>query len=103
MRPDRPLILSVLLLGFGLGLIFGYCHGTAGVSVAYPWSGCSVRVCTTTMGPGGLGGLTLAILGAALLIWSLILALLSQMRLILPGRRPLARAEEAQRADRPPE
>lgn len=101
MRPDRPLIAAVLLLGFGLGLIFGYCHGTAGVNAAYPFSNCSVNLCTTTTGPGALGGLGLVLLGAVLLIWTFVLALVSQFRLLVPGQKARDWPERSPRPDRP--
>ncbi|MGA3135675.1 MAG: hypothetical protein ABSC88_06755 [Terracidiphilus sp.] len=87
MKPDRPLILSVLLLAAGLGLIFGYCHGSAGLTAALPISGASFNLCTTTTGPGALGGFALTMLGFLLLIWSLLCAIVSQIRLIGSGRK----------------
>lgn len=101
MKPDRPLILSVLLLAVGLGLVFGFCHGTAGVSAAYPFSGCSVNLCTTTTGPGALGGLMLVLLGALLLLWSFVLAIVAQFRLLVPGRKAAEWHEPTPRPDRP--
>ncbi len=87
MKPDRPLILSVLLLAAGLGFIFGYCHGTVGLNAAIPVSGASFNLCTTTTGPGALGGFALTVLGLLLLIWALLCAIVSQIRLIGQGRK----------------
>ena len=82
LKPDRPLIFSVLLLAGGLAVIFGYCHGNTGLTAAYPFSGTVLHVDFTTVGPGVLGGLALTALGALLLAWSFIVAILSQMRLL---------------------
>ena len=87
MKPDRPLIVSVLLLAAGLGLIFGYCHGTVGLNAAIPVSGASFNLCTTTTGPGALGGFALTVLGLLLLIWALVCAIMGQIRLLGPGRK----------------
>jgi hypothetical protein len=95
MKADRPLILAVLLLAAGLGLIFGYCHGTVGVSAALPLSGASLAICTTTTGPGALGGFVLTVLGVLLLLWATFLAIVAQFRLIAPGRKPEGGAKEA--------
>lgn len=101
MKPDRPLILAVVSLASGLGLVFGYCHGTAGVSAAFPLAGCSVHLCTTTNGPGALGGLALILLGALLLLWTCLLAIAAQFRGFVPGHRAPQRAESAPRSERP--
>jgi hypothetical protein len=87
MKPDRPLIVSVLLLAAGLGLIFGYCHGTVGLNAAIPVSGASFNLCTTTTGPGALGGFALTVLGALLLIWAVLCAVVGQIRLLGLGRK----------------
>ena len=87
MKPDRPLILSVILLAAGLGIVFGYCHGTVGLNVAIPVSGASFILCTTTTGPGALGGFALTVLGVLLLIWALICSIIGEIRLLGPSRR----------------
>jgi hypothetical protein len=87
MKPDRPLIVSALLLAAGLGLIFGYCHGTVGLNAAIPVSGASFNLCTTTTGPGALGGFALTVLGLLLLIWAVLWAVVGQIRLLGPGRK----------------
>lgn len=81
MRPDRPLILSVLLIAAGLGLTIGYCTGSAGVSPSYPLSGASLRLSLTTFGPAALGGPTLTALGLVLLLWAWICAIFRQLGL----------------------
>jgi hypothetical protein len=82
MKPDRLLIVSVLCLSSGLGLIFGYCDGTVGVNAAFPLTGCSLHICTTTNGPGALGGMVLTVLGAALLLCATLVAIIHQVQLI---------------------
>jgi hypothetical protein len=84
MRIDRLLIVSVLCLSSGLGLIFGYCNGTVGANAAYPLAGCSLHICTTTNGPGALGGLVLTTLGVVLLLFATLAAIVNQF---LPSAR----------------
>jgi len=86
MKPDRPLIVSVIVLATGLGTIFGYCHGTVGLNIVIPVSGASFNLCTTTTGPGALGGFALTVLGVLLLIWALICAIIGQIRPIDSSR-----------------
>ena len=77
MRADRPLIGAVIFLGLGLGLIFGYCTGTTGFSAAYPFSGSTLHVDFTTIGPAVIGGVALSAIGAVLLIWAILAAILT--------------------------
>ncbi len=83
MKPDRPLIISVLCLAIGLGVILGYCNGTSSLSAAYPFSGTVLHVNITTVGVGVLGGLFLTGLGLLLLVWSFIAAIVSQIGLMM--------------------
>lgn len=78
MRIDRLLIVSFLCLSAGLGLIFGYCNGNVGANAAWPLSGCSLQISTTTNGPGALGGLIFTALGAALLLCATLIAVINQ-------------------------
>jgi hypothetical protein len=80
LKPDRFVIGSVLFLSWGLWLIFGYCNGTAGMSLASPLSGASLNICITTNGPGASGGVVLTSIGALLLIWALIWSIVGQFR-----------------------
>lgn len=80
MKPDRFVIASVLFLSTGLGLIFGYCNGTAGMSASFPLSGASLSICTTTTGPGALGGVALTATGVLLLLCALLLSIVGQFR-----------------------
>jgi hypothetical protein len=82
MRSDRPLIVSILLLASGLGLIVGYCNGSAGFNAAYPVSGASLQLALTTTGPAALGGLILTVLGLLAMIWALICAFIGQIQMI---------------------
>jgi hypothetical protein len=61
-------------------LIFGYCHGNVGAYAGWPIDGCSLQISTTTTGPGALGGLVLAVLGALLLIIATIVAIIHQFQ-----------------------
>jgi hypothetical protein len=85
MKPDRSLIASVAFLAIGLGILFGYCHGTAGLSAAIPVSGASFNLCITTTGPGALGGFAMTVIGVLLLLWAVFLAIMGQIRLLGPG------------------
>jgi hypothetical protein len=81
-KPDRPLICSVLCLAAGIGLILGYCHDSSSFAAAYPFSGSMLHVDFSTAGPGVLGGLALLALGLLLLAWSFIAAIVNQVGLI---------------------
>jgi hypothetical protein len=87
MKSERLLIASVLCLSAGLGLIFGYCHGTAGASFGWPLDACSLQISTTTSGPGAIGGLALTVLGAFLLVCATLVAIVSQI-LLSTRRKP---------------
>ncbi|HKR86111.1 MAG TPA: hypothetical protein VJS37_18260 [Terriglobales bacterium] len=58
MNSERSLIGAVVFLVAGLGLIFGYCHGTIGVSGAYPVAGAAMEISIKTIGwPAIVGAL----------------------------------------------
>jgi hypothetical protein len=82
MKPDRFVIASVLFLAIGLYFTFGYCNGTVGFSAGWPLSATTFNISLTTNGPGALGGPALVGLGAILLLWALVCAVVSQIRLI---------------------
>lgn len=79
MKPDRPLIVSILLLAGGLYLIFGYAHGTAGLSAAMPISNSTLHINVDTTGIAALGGIALLGVGVLLLVWAFLGALVSQL------------------------
>jgi hypothetical protein len=79
MNLHRVLIGSVVFLAVGLGLIFGYCHGTAAFGAAYPVAGTSLQVSVTTTGLPALTGFGFTVIGLALLIWAFVAAVLEQM------------------------
>lgn len=79
MKPDRPLIASLLALAGGLSLILGYCNGSTSFNAAYPFNGSILHIDITTTGPGVLGGLALIALGLLLMAWALIAAVVSQI------------------------
>jgi hypothetical protein len=82
MKSDWLLILSVLCLGFGLGVILGYCTDHSSFAAAYPFARSVLHVDFTTVGPGVLGGLALLLLGCVLLVWAFFAAILGQIRSI---------------------
>jgi len=82
MKPDRPLIASILFLAAGLCMTFWYCQGTAGLSAGFPVSSSTIHFSLTTSGPAALGGIVLTAVGVALLIWSVLVAIFVQLRSI---------------------
>jgi hypothetical protein len=68
MNAERTLIISVAFLALGLGLIFGFCHGNAGFSAAYPPSGASFQLSLTTTGLPAEGGFAATVIGVVLLL-----------------------------------
>ena len=79
MNCERSVIASVLLLTLGVGLIFGYCHGTVGFSAAHPVSATSLQVSITTTGLPALAGSVSTVIGVLLLIVALIQAIVGQV------------------------
>lgn len=75
MKSGLPLILSVLFLAAGLGVLIGYCHGSASFNAAYPFSGSMLHIDMSTSGPGVLGGLLCTAIGVLLLLWAFFAAL----------------------------
>ncbi len=93
MKSDRPLIASVLFLAAGLGLIFGFCHGTEGLSAAFPVAASTLQLSFVTTGPAALGGIALTAIGLLLLIWALLAAIAGQASLLTGTPRPPKRVE----------
>lgn len=71
---------STLILAAGLSLIFGYCHGTAGLTTAVPIAKSSLEINISTAGAAGLGGFALTVIGLLLLIVTLIGAIVGLFR-----------------------
>ncbi|HUO16879.1 MAG TPA: hypothetical protein VMX38_17985 [Verrucomicrobiae bacterium] len=75
----RTLIASIVFLGLGLGLIFGFTHGTAGFSAAYPASGASLQLSINTTGMPAMAGFGATLLGTLLLLIALIQAIVAEL------------------------
>lgn len=86
MNCERSLIASVFFLVTGLGLIFGYCHGTIGLSGAYPVAGAAVEVSIKTTGLPAILGVSATLIGVVLLVVALVQAVVAQVR--WPGEKP---------------
>jgi hypothetical protein len=82
MKCDRPLILGMVLFAVGLGLTLGYCHGNAGLNVAYPFAGSLLKLNLETYGPAAVGGPLVTLLGLIVLAWALFCAVLAQFGLM---------------------
>jgi hypothetical protein len=79
------LIVSILFLAGGLTLIFGYAHGTAGLSAALPIAGSTLNINVNTAGLPALGGIALLAIGVLFLLWALIAAIAGQLMLFAGG------------------
>lgn len=88
MNSERSLIASVVFFLIGLGLIFGYCHGTIGVSGAYPIAGAALDVAIKTTGWPAVAGTAATLIGVVLLIVALVQAIVAQVR--WPGEKTRA-------------
>jgi hypothetical protein len=88
MNSERTLIASVVFLCVGLGLIFGYCHGTVGFNAAYPASGTSLQISINTMGMPAILGAAATVLGTLLLIAASVQALFGQFNWTPENPRP---------------
>jgi uncharacterized membrane protein YphA (DoxX/SURF4 family) len=74
------LVFAVVCLAAGIGVIFGYCHGTTGLQFGYPLSASSIHIDITTTGAGVPIAVGLLAIGAFLLIVATILALVGLFR-----------------------
>ncbi|MFZ0808647.1 MAG: hypothetical protein WAN03_20805 [Candidatus Sulfotelmatobacter sp.] len=79
MKAERILIAAVVFLAVGLGLIFGYSHGTAGFSAAYPFSGASLQIAINTTGLPAMTGFAATMLGVILLAIALVQAIFAEL------------------------
>jgi hypothetical protein len=78
MKSDYVLLGSVLLLAIGLGLLFGYTHGTINFTAGSPVSVTSLQVSIKTTGLAAITGVPLTVLGLLLLIAAAITAIVRQ-------------------------
>jgi hypothetical protein len=89
-----PLLVSVVCLAVGVGLVFGYCNGTTGMTFGDSLASASIHIDITTTGVPVLVGVPLIFVGALLLFIAWILA-------IFGGRRPKGVEPPARRRDEP--
>lgn len=87
MRSERPLIASAVFLATGLSLIFGYCTGATSFNAAYPLGASAIHLDVTTVGPAAVGGMALTALGALLMVWALLAAIVGQIGLLASNER----------------
>ncbi len=80
MKTRRLLVLSFLLLAFGLSLFFGNCNGSTGFSAGIPVSAASIKIDITTTGIPAIIGFVSTLLGALLLTIAAIAALVSEFQ-----------------------
>ncbi len=85
MNCERSLIGSVVFLVIGLGFIFGYCHGTIGLSGAYPIAGAALEVAIKTTGWPAIAGVSATLIGLVLLLVALVQAVVAQVH--WPGEK----------------
>ena len=91
----RLVLAAGLLLASGLGVLFGYCNGRAGLSLASTLSSASVDVDVSATGVAALIGVGLTLLGAAAFILAWLVALFSRTR------RPVHEESEPRRRGGP--
>ncbi len=91
MNCERSLIASIVFLISGMGLIFGYCHGTIGLSGAYPVAGAALEVSIKTTGWPAILGLWSTLIGVVLLLVALVQAVVAQVH--WPGEKTAATAK----------
>jgi len=88
MNCERSLIASIVFLATGLGLIFGYCHGTIGLSGAYPVAGAALELSIKTTGLPAITGVAATLIGVVLLIVALVQAVVGLVH--FPGEKSAA-------------
>ncbi len=74
------LIAAVVFLAVGLGVIFGYCNGTTGLSFGYPLANSSIHIDITTTGPGVVAAVVSTLLGLLLLLVATAMAVVGMLR-----------------------
>ena len=88
MNCERSLIASIVFLATGLGLIFGDCQGTIGLSGAYPVAGAALEVSIKTTGLPAITGVAATLIGVVLLIVALVQAVVGLVH--FPGEKSAA-------------
>ncbi len=78
MSSERTLIAAVVLLAVGLGLIFGYTHGSATFNAAYAVSGTLLQVSINTVGLPAMAGFVATVLGTVVLVVAFVQAIVAQ-------------------------
>jgi hypothetical protein len=68
-------LISVVCLAVGVGLLFGYCNGSTGMTLGDSLAVASIHIDITTKGVPALVGVTLTLLGAFLLLIAWVLAI----------------------------
>jgi hypothetical protein len=72
----KPLLLiSVVCLALGVGLVFGYCNGTTGMTMGDSLAAASIHIDITTTGVPVLVGIPFTFAGAFLLFIAWVLAI----------------------------
>lgn len=94
MRADRPLLAAAVFLAAGLWLIFFYGTANNGFSAAFPFSNSTLRLDMTITGPGAVGAVALAAIGALLLALAVLTAIISQLGLLFGGGKTREETEE---------
>jgi hypothetical protein len=90
----KPLLLiSVVCLAVGVGLVFGYCNGSTGMTLGDSLAAASIHIDITTKGIPVLVGLPLTFVGAFLLFIAWILAIFGGRRRGVVEPAPRRRGE----------
>ena len=79
MNCERSLIAAAVFLITGLGLIFGFTHGSVGLGAAYPVAGTALDVSLKTTGLPALAGVVATLMGLLLLIIAVVQAVAAQL------------------------
>jgi hypothetical protein len=74
------LVVAVACLAVGIGVIFGFCNGSTGLSLGSPLSASSIHVDITTTGAGVPIAVGLVALGVFLLIVATAIAIVGMRR-----------------------
>jgi|SRR5579872_4162882 hypothetical protein len=81
MNSARALVASVVLLGLGLGLIFGYCHdSTISLGAAHPAAGAAFKMVINTNGWPAMLGPIATLIGVLFFFAALVQAVLTELK-----------------------